>query len=48
MRIVCAPLKQGFDLGGSSDLEIVLFGHADIQDRGGAGANIAREVVQKC
>ena len=40
MKIVCAPLERGFGKGASADLEIVLFGHADRQDRGAAGASI--------
>lgn len=40
MRLLCAPLDLGFKVGTARDLEVVLYGHPDIQKRGGVGANI--------
>ena len=46
MKILCAPLDLGFKVGSARDLEIVLYGHADRQRRGEAGANI-REAIRR-
>ena len=40
MRLVCAPLDFDFDEAGPADLQVVLYGHADQEDRGEVGANI--------
>lgn len=44
MRVVCAPLNRGFDIGASADLEIVLYSHADRLSRAAAGANIVNVI----
>jgi 7-cyano-7-deazaguanine synthase in queuosine biosynthesis len=46
MRVLCAPLDTGFKDGSPRDLEVVLYGYADRQRRGEAGANI-REVIRR-
>lgn len=46
MKLLCAPLDLGFKTGTARDLEVVLYGHADIQRRAGVGANI-REVFKR-
>ena len=44
MKVVCAPVDWSFGPDYSADLEVVLFSHADLPERGAAGAGIIRVV----
>jgi hypothetical protein len=46
MKIACAPLDYDFERFGISDLEVILYGHADRKDRGGVGGNL-RSIVSR-
>jgi len=46
MKLTCAPLGHDFS-SSSSDLDIVLYGYADLQHRGEAGASIVKEVISR-
>jgi len=46
MKLTCAPLDYDFERAGSSDLEVVLYAHADRKDRGGVGGNL-RAVISR-
>ena len=46
MKLMCAPLGHDFS-SSSSDLDIVLYGYADLQHRGEAGASIVKEVISR-
>jgi hypothetical protein len=44
MRLLCAPLNYDFGKSGPVDLEVVLYAHADRQDRGAVGGNLLRAI----
>jgi len=46
MKLVCAPIDLGFKTDVPSDLNVVLYGHADTPQRGGIGANI-RDIIRR-
>lgn len=46
MKLICAPLDYDFDGAGDSDLEVILYAHADRKDRGGVGGNL-RSVISR-
>lgn len=46
MKVICAPLDFDFDDAGPSDLEVVLYGHADRKDRAGVGGGI-RSIISR-
>lgn len=46
MKLVCAPLDYDFDGAGKSDLEVILYAHADRKDRGGVGGSL-RSVISR-
>jgi 7-cyano-7-deazaguanine synthase in queuosine biosynthesis len=45
MRLVCAPKDYAFTANGE-DLEVILYGHADRQVRGGAGAAVKDRILR--
>ena len=44
MKLLCAPQDYPFAGNGGETVEVVLYGHADIQTRGSAGAAIKDEI----
>jgi hypothetical protein len=46
MKLVCAPKDYPFD-GAGDTLEVILYGHADRQTRGRAGAAVKDEIVRE-
>jgi hypothetical protein len=46
MKLVCAPKDYAF-AGAGDAVEVILYGHADRQTRGGAGAAVKDEIVRE-
>lgn len=47
MKLLCAPLDYDFEKFGPADLEVVLYGRPDRNDRGGIGGNIRAQIAKK-